>query len=85
MNAPEIAYPPFGARVDLGLTSERAMPLVLKVRGGAPPYTWFADGLPIGRESFAKSHHWKPSGPGFVTLAVVDGRGAAARITAFLE
>ncbi len=84
-DAPEIAYPPQGARVDLGLAAGQATPLVLKVRGGTPPYTWFANGSPIGREPFARTARWSPDGPGYVTLTVVDGRGLAARATARLE
>ena len=45
---PEIAYPPQGVRVDLGIRDGDPMPLVLKVRNGAPPYTWFVNGAPIG-------------------------------------
>lgn len=88
--APEIAYPPAGARVDLGLASraQTASPgadLVLKVRGGTPPFIWFANGVPISREPFSRTTRWTPEGPGYVTLAVIDGHGAAARVTALLE
>ncbi len=90
---PEIAYPPPGSRIDLGLSAQSGAPqtnslaanLVLKVRGGIPPFTWFANDLPIGREPFARTARWTPDGPGYVTLSVVDGRGAAARVMAFLE
>ena len=84
-NLPEIAYPPPGARVDLGLVAGLRTPLVLKVRGGVPPFVWFVDGVPLGREPFARTARWTPDGPGFVTLAVVDGRGSAARVTAYVE
>ncbi|MBK1718361.1 penicillin-binding protein 1C [Thiocystis violacea] len=81
----EIAYPPPGARVDLGLKAGASMPLVLKARGGTPPYTWLANGSPIGREPFSRIARWSPEGPGYATLVVVDGRGAAARATVWLE
>ena len=83
--APEIAYPPDGARIELGLTDGRGPEVVLKVRNGTPPFAWFANGTPIGREPFARTARWSPDGPGFVTLSVVDGRGAAARAAVFLE
>jgi penicillin-binding protein 1C len=83
--APEIAYPPDGARIELGLRDGRGAEVALKVRNGTPPFAWFANGTPIGREPFARSARWLPDGPGFVTLSVVDGRGAAARAAVFLE
>lgn len=82
---PDIAYPPDGAHIDLGLGTGRGAELALKVRSGTPPFTWFANGAPIGREPFSQTARWSPDGPGFVTLSVVDGRGAAARVAVFLE
>jgi penicillin-binding protein 1C len=83
--APEIAYPRHGARIELGLTSGGRADVVLKVRDGTPPFTWFANGAPVGKEPFARTARWSPDGPGFVTLSVVDGRGASARAAVFLE
>jgi len=80
---PEIAFPPDGAR--LGIGAGREGRLTLKVRNGAPPFTWFADGAPIGREPFARAATWTPSGPGFATISVVDGRGRGSRVHVFLE
>ncbi len=82
---PEIAYPPDGARIDLGLGEGQLVDLVLKVRNGTPPFAWFANGAPIGQEPFARTARFTPDGPGFVTLSVVDGRGGAARASVFLE
>ncbi len=83
--APEIAYPPKNVRVDLGLRSGDPMPLALKVRSGAPPYTWFADGAPIGITQFGTALAWDPRGPGFVTLMVIDAAGASSTASVFLE
>ena len=81
----EIAYPPPDARIDLGLTTGRHADLALKVRGGSPPFTWFANGAPIAREPFDRIARWTPDGPGFVIISLIDGRGVAARATVFLE
>ena len=81
----EIAYPPTGSRIDLGFGSPSAAPLILKVRGGTPPFTWFADSGPITREPFSRTTHWTPTGPGYVTLVVVDGRGESARARVRLD
>ena len=103
---PEIAFPPDGARLDLGLArAPQPVPgpvpgpgapappaadgvddggarpgLVLKVRHGEPPFTWFVDGRPIGQEPYARTAEWHPSGPGYAALLVVDARGRASRV-----
>jgi penicillin-binding protein 1C len=83
--SPEITYPPQGVRVDLGIRQGDPMPLVLKARDGAPPYTWFVDGAPIGTASFGGTMSWKPKGPGFIDLMVIDAHGASATGTVFVE
>ena len=60
-------------------------PLVIKVRNGAPPFTFFVNGAPIARAPFARSETWQPDGPGFVTLSVVDADGRSDRVTVFVE
>jgi penicillin-binding protein 1C len=82
---PEIAYPPPGARIDLGIAIGDPMPLILKVRDGAPPYTWFVDGAPIGSTAFGNALSWEAPGPGFVDLLVIDANGAAAGGSVYLE
>ncbi len=82
---PEIAYPPRNVRVDLGINAGNSMPLALKVRNGSPPFTWFADGTPIGTTDFGNPLSWAPRGPGFVDLMVIDSRGAAATSSVYLE
>jgi penicillin-binding protein 1C len=88
----EIAFPPAGAQVDLGLTamavgtdSTPPVALTLKVRNGHPPFVWLANGRPIARESYARTSSWHPEGPGFATIAVIDGRGAASRVNVHLQ
>ncbi|MEM6663802.1 MAG: penicillin-binding protein 1C [Pseudomonadota bacterium] len=77
---PEIAFPPNGARVDRtgGL-------LALKVRDGRPPFTWLVDGQPIETLSLDREITWRPEGPGFVAISVVDAAGQAARSDIFLK
>ena len=60
-------------------------PLVIKVRNGAPPFTYFVNGAPIARAPFARAEMWQPDGPGFVTLSVVDRDGKSDRVTVFVE
>lgn len=84
-SAPEIAYPLDGVAVDLGIAVGDPGPLVIKVRNGAPPLTFFANGIPFVRAPFARSETWQPDGPGFVTLSVVDADGRSDRVTVFVE
>jgi penicillin-binding protein 1C len=80
---PEIAFPPDGARLDLGV--EQGGSLALKVRNGVPPFTWLADGAPIAREPFGRTALWTPSGPGYTVLSVVDGLGRGSRVRVYLR
>jgi len=84
-DAPEIAFPRPGARVEVGLGSGAGRRLALKVRGGSPPFVWFANGVPVQREAFGRSAQWEPDGPGFTTISVMDGRGRSSRVEVFLE
>jgi penicillin-binding protein 1C len=85
VETPEITYPPRGARVDLGIVDGAPTPRVLKARNGAPPYTWFVDGAPIGTAPFGGVMSWQPKGPGFVDLMVIDAHGAAAATSVYLD
>ncbi len=82
---PEIAFPPDGARVDLGLGRGAARSLGIRLGAGAPPFRWLVDGVPIPVDPFARQAEWHPDGVGFVDLAVIDARGRAARASVFLE
>lgn len=83
--APEIAFPGDGVDLDLGLTTGQGGPLIMKVRNGVPPFTFFANGTPFGRSDFARQGTWDPDGPGFVTLSVVDAEGRSDNVTVFLN
>lgn len=69
---PEVTFPPDGAEI------EAAEGLTIKLRGGAPPFTYLANGAPLvvgarTRETVLDLH-----GPGFVILTVLDALGRAA-------
>ena len=61
-------------------TDEAAIPLAegqplgLRLSGGQRPFRLFVDGLPLAR-SVSRQLTWRPAGPGFYTLSVVDGNG----------
>jgi penicillin-binding protein 1C len=84
-STPEIAFPPAGVRLDLGLKAGTAEALVLKARNGRPPYIWLADGAPVARAGFGRSAAWTPAGPGYVRLTVIDADGGASTVGVYLE
>lgn len=82
---PQIAYPADGVDVDLGVAQGADAPLVVKVRNGAPPFTFFANGAPFGSSAFARQEAWTPDGPGYVTLSVVDSKGRSDVVKVFVD
>ena len=83
--APEIAFPADGVDVDLGVNAGDASPLIMKIRNGVPPFTFFANGAPIGQSAFNRSETWMPDGPGYVTLSVVDSKGRSDKVKVFID
>ena len=62
-----------------------SLPLIIKIRNGVPPFTFFANGAPIGQSDFARQESWLPDGPGFVTLSVVDAKGRSDKVKVFID
>jgi penicillin-binding protein 1C len=83
--APQIVFPPEGARVDLGVASGEAMPLVLKIQGGRAPFRWLANGKPLAAVERRRTTSWTPDGAGASTLTVIDASGRAASVSVFVE
>ncbi|WP_245428710.1 penicillin-binding protein 1C [Phyllobacterium phragmitis] len=84
--APQIVYPPEGARVELmaGATGETS-PLVLKLQGGRAPFRWLANGTPLPEASRRRTTSWQPDGAGYSTLTVIDAAGRAASVRVFVN
>ncbi len=82
----KIAFPPDGARIDLGLKGgARDSKLALKALGGAPPFTWFVNGEPVAEADLRRQSAWKPDGAGFARVSVIDGKGASDAVVVRLE
>jgi penicillin-binding protein 1C len=58
---------------------------VVKVRNGAPPFTFFANGAPFEQAAFTRQGTWHPDGPGYVTVSVVDAKGRSDQVKVFLD
>ena len=77
---PKIAFPPDGARV------ERSGDLLaLKVRDGAPPFTWLIDGRPVETMGMERETVHTVRGRGYVSISVVDAQGLSARTRVFVD
>ncbi len=82
----KIAFPPDGARIDLGLgEGARDVKLALKALGGAPPFAWFVNGQPIGDAELRRQSAWRPDGAGFARVSVVDAKGESDAVMVRLE
>ena len=83
--APQIIFPPDGARVELGAATADATPLVLKLQGGRAPFRWLANGKPLVEVARRRTATWQPDGTGYSTLTVIDAAGRAASVKVFVE
>ncbi|WP_232845058.1 penicillin-binding protein 1C [Paracoccus onubensis] len=84
--APEIVFPPQGARVDLGLSrGVTDAPLALKINGGRAPFRWLANGKPLSQPFRRRTAMWVPDSSGSSTLTVIDAAGRAASVQIYIE
>ncbi|MQW87116.1 penicillin-binding protein 1C [Sinorhizobium saheli] len=83
--APQIVFPPEGARVELGARGGAMMPLTLKLQGGRAPFRWLANGRPLPDVTRRRVSQWLPDGGGYSTLTVIDALGRAASVRVFVD
>jgi penicillin-binding protein 1C len=86
---PRIMFPPDGARLEIAARGEPD-PIALKIAGGRGPLTVLVNGVPIAMPAMATPGNrgtlfFRPDGPGFVRLTVMDARGAVDSITVRLQ
>jgi penicillin-binding protein 1C len=81
----KIAFPPDGARIDLGLAEGAHARLSLKAMGGSLPLTWFVNGLPVAPADLRRQSAWVPDGAGFARVSVMDATGAVDSVVVRLE
>jgi penicillin-binding protein 1C len=77
---PRIMFPPDGARIEMagGQNGVAAHdPVALKIAGGTAPLTVMVNGVPVLAQGGRRTLFFRPDGPGFVRLTVMDARGAA--------
>jgi penicillin-binding protein 1C len=81
---PRIMFPPDGARLELTGASNPG-PLALKIAGGRAPLTVMVNGVPLPAHAGRRTYFFKPDGPGFARLTVMDARGATDSVTVRLQ
>ncbi len=68
-----LLFPPPGAELSTD------GPVVLRAMGGRRPLAFLVDGARIETDPARRQAAWRPSGPGFYRVTVLDADGAAAR------
>lgn len=79
-NAPDLVFPPPGARLALD-----GGVVTLKLRGGQAPFAVLADGKPVAIGVHQREVEIPSPGLGFTTFVVVDAAGQSDRVTVELN
>jgi penicillin-binding protein 1C len=83
---PRIMFPPNGARLELTTDADGdAEPVALKITGGASPLTVLINGVPLDHAGPVRTLFFKPDGPGFARVTVMDSRGQVDSVTVRLQ
>jgi penicillin-binding protein 1C len=77
---PRLIFPPDGSTVVADAYGPSARGFVLAAGGSG--LSWYVDGAPVGLDPVSGKPLWKPAGPGFYRISVVDadGRSVEARV-----
>jgi penicillin-binding protein 1C len=81
----ELLFPVSGANVVARGSSGESLPITLSVKGGTPPYHWFADQQPISEPVFNQSIGWTPTGRGAARISVFDSKGRKRSAEVWVE
>jgi penicillin-binding protein 1C len=84
LNRVHILFPPDGARLELASADDKPNPVPLKVTGAVAPLTILVNGVPAHAEPRG-TLFFKPSGPGFTRVTVIDGAGATDSVMVRLD
>lgn len=78
--APELVFPPEGARLAAGTET-----VMVRIRGGEVPFLLLADGVPVMTRQYQREFDIPATGPGFSSLVIVDGKGRSDRVQIELQ
>lgn len=79
-NAPRLMFPPDGSVLDPGAAS-----LVVKVRGGVPPFSVLVEGAPVLTGQYRREFAIPFPGQGYARLVVTDRSGLSDRVRIRVE
>jgi penicillin-binding protein 1C len=74
-----ILFPPDGARLDPSTTDGKPSPVPLKITGAVAPLTVMVNGVPVPEQDHG-ALFFRPDGPGFSRVTVMDAAGATASV-----
>ncbi len=74
-HGPRILFPPPGAV--LQVSGGAANPVSLEAEGGVPPYRWVINGTMLPAPPLGELMDWRPDGPGFARISLLDARDEA--------
>ncbi len=85
LDRPVLDYPPLGSTIDLTLApgSRDYLPVTLRVRGGAAPFRWIINGMPM--PGHGAELRWEPDGPGAALVTVIGADDLAVHGSFRLE
>ena len=79
-----ILFPPDGARLELAMSDGEPDPVPLKVTGAVAPLTVLVNGMPAS-PPVRDNPFFRPDGPGFARVTVIDAAGAADSVMVRLD
>jgi penicillin-binding protein 1C len=78
---PHLAFPPASSTIDLLADADgAAKPVTLRAEGGQPPLRWIVNGAPAPSDG-GPALSWRPDGPGFVQVTIIDRNDRSSRAT----
>jgi penicillin-binding protein 1C len=81
---PRIMFPPDGARLELA-GGPAPDPVAVKIAGGRGALTVMVNGVPLTHRRGRHTLFFRPDGPGFVRLTVMDARGLSDSVMVRLQ
>lgn len=76
---PEITFPRDGVELYGSESESEYRGFALAARGGAGDYRWYVDGAAIAPDALGARSIWRPQGPGFFEIVVIDAAGRSTR------
>ena len=73
-----LVFPTPGLVLDRADEGEEAMPIPFSAAGGKRPLTWVINGQPLAVTTTGREVSWRPDGPGFNRVTVIDADGGIA-------